>query len=156
MKVKKKLKNVVKSISNHKYSLRSKSKCNQLEMKNFCLRFPSICEQIFAALDYKSLANSRKVSRFWCVDIFKQRIYSVKKIQKYSEEFPQFSKEWRKVTKKMSSLTLKKLEEAVKNLKGIKSFLILVEIGNHQSKNPYQHSAIVNKEWGNKVIMEQD
>ena len=119
MKVKKKLKNHVKSISNHKYSLRSKSKFNQLKMKNFCLRFPSLCEQIFAALDYKSLANSRKVSRFWCVDLFKQRVYTVRKIEKYTEEFPQFSKEWRQVSKKMSSVTLKKLEEAVKTLKGI-------------------------------------
>ena len=102
----------------HKYSLQSKSKFNRFEMENFSLRFPSLSSEIFGELDYQTLVKCIEVNQFWCDFISKERIYLIRKLQQCSEEFTEFTMEWKKVLKKTPMHILKKLEVATRALKG--------------------------------------
>ena len=62
MGAKRKLKDGVIPQAKHRYSLRSKSRCNQLILENFCLRFPGLEDKIIAELNPQSLENFKKLS----------------------------------------------------------------------------------------------
>ena len=118
MGVKRKLICGLKPPSKHKYSLRSKSKFNQFEMENFCLRFPSLSSEIFGELDYQTLVKCIELNQFWRDHIIEERIYLIRKLQQCSEEFTEFTMEWKKVLKKTPMHFLEKLEVATRALKG--------------------------------------
>ena len=54
MGTKRKLKDDSIPRAKHRYSLRSKSKCNQFELENLCLRFPVLCDEILNQLNPQS------------------------------------------------------------------------------------------------------
>jgi hypothetical protein len=64
MGLKRKLKDGLNPPAKHRYSLRSKSKCKQFELENFCSRFPHLSEDILGELDYKSLVKFKEVGKF--------------------------------------------------------------------------------------------
>ena len=87
MGLKRKLKDGLNPPAKHRYSLRSKSKCKQFELENFCSRFPHLSEDILGELDYKSLVKFRKVSKFWYKNINEQRIFCIRQIEQCTEKF---------------------------------------------------------------------
>ena len=119
MGAKRKLKDGLHPPAKHRYSLRSKSKCNQFELENFCRRFPHLSEDIFGELDYKCLIKFREVSKFWSENVHKQRIYWIRKIEQCTETFTEFNKEWKIVVRKTPLKVLKVIEEATRTFTGI-------------------------------------
>jgi hypothetical protein len=119
MGAKRKFKDGLNPSAKHRYSLRSKSKCNQFELENFCERFPHLSEDIFGELDYKSLIKFREVSKFWSENIHEQRIYWIRKIEQCTEKFTEFNKEWKKVVRKRPVQVLKLIEEVTRTLTGL-------------------------------------
>ena len=63
------------------------SKNDQIMIEEIFERFPTLSEGIFGRLDDRSLASCRRVSKAWkeCVDF--QRIYWIRKILKYAQNF---------------------------------------------------------------------
>ena len=118
MGVKRKLKDGLNPPAKHRYSLRSKSKCKQFELENFCSRFPHLSEDILGELDYKSLVKFKEVSKFWYKNINEQRIYCIRQIEQCTETFTEFNKEWKMVVKKTPLKILKLIEVATRTLKG--------------------------------------
>ena len=97
----------------HRYSLRSKSKCNQFELENFCLRFPILCDEILDQLNPQSLATCRGLSKFWYNQIDESRTYWIRKIQIYTSDFHQYKEDWAILEKKTSLKFLKELATAL-------------------------------------------
>ena len=64
------------------------------KMETIFARFPTLSDDIFEILDEKSLANCVEVNRKWQTTIANQRIYLKMKVQKWSKNSQQFSKEW--------------------------------------------------------------
>ena len=120
MGVKRKLKDGLNPPAKHRYSLRSKSKskCKQFELENFCSRFPHLSEDILGELDYKSLVKFKEVSKFWYKNINEQRIYCIRQIEQCTENFTEFNKEWKMVVRKTPLKFLKLIEVATRTLKG--------------------------------------
>ena len=77
----------------HRYSLRSKSKCNQFELENLCLRFPVLCDEILNQLNPQSLGTCKGLSNFWYDQITESRTYWIRKIQIYTEDFKQYKEQ---------------------------------------------------------------
>ena len=117
MAAKRKLKDGFNPPAKHRYSL-SKSKCNPFEWEIFCMRFPHLIEDIFGELDYKSLVKFKEVSKFWSKNIHEQRIYWIRKIEKCTEQFTEFNKEWKIVVRKTPMQLLKSLEVATRHNTG--------------------------------------
>ena len=113
MGIKRVLKGGSKPPAKHKYTLRSKSKCDRLDLKNFDLRFPHLTSKILSELNPKSLVTFSKVDRFLCENVENQRIYWIRRIQSKSNKFDEFKKEWACVLKKISMKTLMLLETAL-------------------------------------------
>ena len=113
MGIKRVLKGGSKPSHKHKYNLRSKSKCDQFDLKNFDLRFPHLTSKILSELNPKSLVTFSKVDRFMCENVENQRIYWIRRIQSKSNKFDEFKKEWACVLKKISMKTLMLLETAL-------------------------------------------
>ena len=126
MGAKRKLKDGFNPPAKHRYSLRSKSKCNPFELENFCLRFPHLSEDILGELDYKSLIKFREASKFWSENIDEQRIYWIRKIEQCTEEFTEFNKEWKMVVRKTPLHVLRLIEVAARTLKG--NFTLFIEM----------------------------
>ena len=118
MGLKRKLKEGLNPPAKHKYSLRSKSKCKQFELENFCMRFPHLSEDILGELNYKTLIKFRETSKFWSENIDEQRIYWIRKIEQCTEEFTEFNKEWKMVVRKTPLHVLRLIEVATRTLKG--------------------------------------
>ena len=98
----------------HRYSLRSKSKCNQFELENFCLRFPLLCDEILDQLNPQSLVTCKGLSKFWYDQIDESRTYWIRKIQIYTNDFNQYKEDWAIFEKKTSLIILKELATALK------------------------------------------
>ena len=98
----------------HRYSLRSKSKCNQFELENFCLRFPLLCDEILDQLNPQSLVTCKGLSKFWYDQIDESRTYWIRKIQIYTNDFNQYNEDWAIFEKKTSLIILKELATALK------------------------------------------
>ena len=113
MGTKRKLKGGVIPQAKHKYSLRSKYKCNQFELENFCLRFPRLGDKIIDELNPQSMENCKRLSRFWQNQIQESRIYWIRIIQSHTKNFNQYKNEWTIVTKKTPLKVLKKLTTAL-------------------------------------------
>ena len=113
MGAKRKLKNGLIPQAKHKYSLRSKSKCNQFELENLCLRFPALCDEILNQLNPQCLATCKGLSSFWYDQIMESRTYWVRKIQIYTEDFNQYREDWAIFETKTSLKTLKELATAL-------------------------------------------
>ena len=113
MGIKRVLKGGSKPSHKHKYNLRSKSKCDQFDLKNFDLRFPHLTSKILSELNPKSLVTFSKVDRFMCENVENQRIYWIRRIQSKSNKFHEFKKEWASVMKKISMKSLMLLETAL-------------------------------------------
>ena len=113
MGAKRKLRDGVIPQAKHRYSLRSKSKCNQFELENFCLRFPGLEDKIIAELNPQSLENCKKLSKFWHNQMHESRIYWIRIIQSYTQDFNQYKDEWTNVTKKTPLKVLKELTTAL-------------------------------------------
>ena len=60
----------------------------------------SLISEIFGELDYQTLVKCIEVNQFWCDHILKERVYLIRKLQQGSEEFTEFTMEWKKVLKK--------------------------------------------------------
>jgi hypothetical protein len=128
MGAKRKLKDGLNPPAKHRYSLRSKSKCNPFELENFCLRFPQLSENILGELDYKSLVKFREASKFWHEHIIEQRIYCIRQIEQCTETYTEFNEEWKIVVKKTPLKLLRLIEVATRTLKGNKISSIDLEI----------------------------
>ena len=113
MGTKRKLKGGVIPQAKHRYSLRSKYKCYQFELENFCLRFPRLGDKIIDELNPQSMENCKRLSRFWQNQILESRIYWIRIIQSYTKNFNQYKDEWTIVTKKTPLKVLKKLTTAL-------------------------------------------
>ena len=113
MGAKRKLKNGSIPQAKHKYSLRSKSKCNQFELENLSLRFPVLCDEILNQLNPQSLATCKRLSSFWYDQIMESRTYWVRKIQIYTSDFNQYKEDWAIFETKTSLKTLKELATAL-------------------------------------------
>ena len=113
MGTKRKLKGGVIPQAKHRYSLRSKYKCNQFELENFCLRFPQLGDKIIDELNPQSMENCKRLSRFWQNQIDESRIYWIRIIQSHTKNFNQYKDEWTIVTKKTPLKVLKKLTTAL-------------------------------------------
>jgi hypothetical protein len=94
MGTKRKLKDGSIPQAKHRYSLRSKSKCNQFELENFCLKFPVLCDKILNQLNPQSLATCKGLSKFWYDQINESRTYWIRKIQIYTQDFNQYKEDW--------------------------------------------------------------
>ena len=116
MAAKRKLKDGLNPPAKHRYSLRSKSKCNPFELENFCMRFPHLSEDIFGELNYKSLVKFREVGKFWSTNIHEQRIYWIRKIEQCTEQFTEFNKEWKIVVRKTPMQLLKSIEVTTRHM----------------------------------------
>ena len=81
-------------LAKHRYSLKSKSKIKQFELENFCLRFPVLCDEILNQLNPQSLSTCKGLSNFWDNQINESRIYWIRKIQIYAEDFNQYKEDW--------------------------------------------------------------
>lgn len=114
---KRKLKSDSMQPAKHKYSLRSTSKCKQFEVENFFMRFPAICDKIFSQFDPQSFETCRTLSRFWHNQIDQSRIFWIRKIQFYTENYIQYKAEWKTVTKKVPIKVLKDLTIALKTFR---------------------------------------
>ena len=113
MSAKRKLKDGSIPQAKHKYSLRSKSKCNRFELENLCLRFPVLCDKILNQLNPQSLATCKGLSSFWYDQIMESRTYWVRKIQIYTEDFNQYKEDWATFETKTPLKTLKELATAL-------------------------------------------
>ena len=113
MGTKRKLKDGSIPRAKHRYSLRSKSKCNQFELENLCLRFPVLCDEILNQLNPQSLATCKGLSNFWYDQIMESRTYWIRKIQIYTEYFSQYKEDWVIFETKTSLKTLKELATAL-------------------------------------------
>ena len=113
MGTKRKLKDGSIPRAKHRYSLRSKSKCNQFELENLCLRFPVLCDEILNQLNPQSLATCKGLSNFWYDQITESRTYWIRKIQIYTEYFSQYKEDWVIFETKTSLKTLKELATAL-------------------------------------------
>ena len=87
MGIKRVLKGGSKPPPKHKYNLRSKSKCDQFDLKNFDLRFPHLTSKILSELNPKSLITFSKVDRYLCGNVENQRIYWIRRIQSKSNNY---------------------------------------------------------------------
>ena len=113
MGTKRKLKNGSIPQAKHRYSLRSKSKCNQFELENFCLKFPVLCDKILNQLNPQSLATCKGLSKFWYDQINESRTYWIRKIQIYTQDFNQYKEDWTIFETKTPLETLKDLATAL-------------------------------------------
>ena len=129
MGLKRKLKDGLNPPAKHRYSLRSKSKCKQFELENFCSRFPHLSEDILGELDYKSLVKFKEVSKFWYKNINEQRIYCIRQIEQCTETFTEFNKEWKMVVRKTPLKILKLIEVVTRTLKGTLPFKMFGPFG---------------------------
>ena len=100
-------------LTKHRYSLRTKSKCNRIELENFCLKFPVLCDKILAQLNPQSLATCKGLSNFWYDQINESRIYWITKIHFYTEDFNQYKEDWAIFKSKTSLEILKQLATAL-------------------------------------------
>ena len=73
MGIKRVLKGGLKPPAKHKYTLRSKSRCDRFDLKNFDLRFPHLTSKILSELNPKSLVTFSKVDRYLCENVGNQR-----------------------------------------------------------------------------------
>ena len=62
------------------------------QIENIFAKFPSLSEEIFGLLDYKTLAICKEVDRNWFETLNNQRIYWILLIQKSTSE--KFRKQW--------------------------------------------------------------
>ena len=113
MGTKRKLKDGSIPQAKHRYSLRSKWKCSQFELENLCLKFPVLCDKILNQLNPQSLATCKGLSTFWYDQITESRIYWIRKIQIYTEDFNEYKEEWANFETKTSLKILKELATAL-------------------------------------------
>ena len=100
-------------LAKHRYSLKSKSKIKQFELENFCLRFPVLRDEILNQLNPQSLSTCKGLSNFWDDQINESRIYWIRKIQIYAEDFNQYKEDWTIFETKTPLETLKDLATAL-------------------------------------------
>ena len=77
-----------------------KSPVKKTKIQNFTIdtildRFPTLSDDIFENLSEKSLANCVEINRKWQITIANQKVYLKKKVEKWSKNSKQFSKEWK-------------------------------------------------------------
>ena len=84
-------------------------KCKRIIIRDFYFRFPKLSEGIFQQIDHQTLVRCKKVDRSWYNCIQNHRIQWIRKIQKLSQDFDEFQKDWDKVVKKTPLKNLKKL-----------------------------------------------
>ena len=82
-------------------------------MDELLRRFPDVAQNIFKQLDDKSLANCRKVNKFWSNFIDTSSLLWRKRIQKYSKNQTEFQDDWKLVTTKVSFEKVKELAQTV-------------------------------------------
>ena len=68
-------------LAKHRCSLRRKSKFNQFDLENFCLRFPVLCDEVLNELNPQSLGTCKELSNFWDNQINESRIYWIKQFR---------------------------------------------------------------------------
>ena len=149
MGAKRKLKNGSIPQAKHKYSLRSKSKCNQFELENFCLRFPLLCDEILDQLNPQTLATCKGLSRFWYDQIDESRTYWIRKIQIYTNDFNQYKEDWAIFETKTSLEILKELATALyvfrdlgkENWKNYKTCLEMLKLESEDHWSPLHIAA---------------
>ena len=98
----------------HLKSLVKKNRVQNLQkftMKTIFDRFPHLSDDIFEYLDEKSFANCVEVNRSWQSAIANEKVYLKKKIQKWSKQFNEFSKEWSEALVKIPLELLRRLSE---------------------------------------------
>ena len=76
-------------------------------------RFPTLSDDIFENLDEKSLTKCVEVNRKWQTTIANQKVYLKKKIQMWSKNSEQFSKEWNMALLKTPLELLRRLSEYI-------------------------------------------
>ena len=113
MGTKRKLKDGSIPQAKYRYSLRSKSKCNQFELENLCLRFPVLCYKILNQLNPQSLTICKALSKFWYDQINESRTYWIRKIQIYTQDFNQYKEDWTIFETKTPLNVLKELATAL-------------------------------------------
>ena len=82
-------------------------------MDELLRRFPDVAQNIFKQLDDKSLANCRKVNKFWSNFIDTSSLLWRRRIQKYSKNQTEFQDDWKLVTTKVSFEKVKELAQTV-------------------------------------------
>ena len=100
-------------LAKHRYSLRCKYKFNHFDLENFCLRFPVLCDKVLNELNPQSLGTCKELSNFWDDQINESRIYWIRKIQIYTEDFNQYKEDWTIFETKTPLETLKDLATAL-------------------------------------------
>ena len=89
-----------------------------VKLDQFALRFPDLTEKILGQLDNENLEKFKTVSRSLKMTVEKQRIYWIRKIQKYVKNMPkiwplnrdnQFENEWKEAVEKTPIEILKKI-----------------------------------------------
>ena len=96
-----------------------KSTIKQFELENFCLRFPVLRDEILNQLNPQSLSTCKGLSNFWDDQINESRIYWIRKIQIYAEDFIQYKEDWTIFETKTPLETLKDLATALNVLRDL-------------------------------------
>ena len=73
------------------------------KLDQFTLRFPDLTEKILGQLDDEDLEKFKTVGRSLKITVENQRIYWIRKIQKYAQNKNHFEKEWKEAVKKNSN-----------------------------------------------------
>ena len=76
-------------------------------MDEVLAKFPFIGQDIFNELDAQSLEESRNVSKFWRKFLDNNSIFWKRRIQKITQNQRIYKKDWKLVTTKVSTDTLK-------------------------------------------------
>ena len=70
------------------------------KLDQFTLRFPDLTEEIFGQLDDENLERFKTVGRSLKMTVENQRIYWIRKIQKYAQNNNLFENEWKEAVRK--------------------------------------------------------
>ena len=84
-------------------------------MDEVLAKFPFIGQDIFNELDAQSLEESRNVSKVWRKFLDNNPLFWKRRIQKITQNQRIFKRDWKMVTTKVSTDTLKKLAFAVED-----------------------------------------
>ena len=141
-------------LAKHRCSLRRKSKFNQFDLENFCLRVPVLCDEVLNELNPRSLGTCKELSNFWDNQINESRVYWIRKIQIYAEDFNQYKEEWTIFKTKTPLETLKDLATALqvfrdlgkKDWKNYKPYFKMINMESDEQWSPLHIAAMFSLE----------
>ena len=117
-------------------------------MEDLCHRFPSLIPTILENCDNQSLVNFKETSRDLHNFVESERFYWIRIIEKYKENFEEFSNCWKKVLKRTPSQIVKRIALAVEQFFSIDFVIGLssLSIGKIQNNRKFQRTFIQFKE----------